>query len=233
VEAPVVQLVDGSGKPRVPRSLVWTSGSKLLAELLSAGGLRNIQSAQSGEIQLRFEARDSSGDLKLEFGDVPAFSLTRRRAGRGGVCEALLKPGEIPVPRAPRAARTEQPKSGLRVYRSSYPCTSQPAAKGAAQTLEAEYPPYLPKQLLLFGRGYLPNAREIELPMGKAPAQSYAYTGVDELKPMDDATRRALSADFPEYATSRYFVFSWGMQKAASGNDLYSVGIYELRKCPA
>jgi hypothetical protein len=232
VEAPVVQLVDGGGKRYVPRSLVWTSGSKLLAQLLSTGGLRNIQSALSTGVQLRIEVRQPSGDLMLEFGDVAAFSLTRKRAGQGGACDALLKPGQIKVPRAPRAASAGKPNPGIRVYRSAYPCSPQPAGQGALRTIEAEYPPYLPRQLLLFGRGYLPNAREVELPMGKAPAQSYAYTGVEDLKPIDDATRRALSADFPEYQGSRYFVFSWGMQKAASSNDAYSIGVYELRPCP-
>jgi hypothetical protein len=97
----------------------------------------------------------------------------------------------------------------------------------------ADYPPYLPKQLLLFGRGYLPSAREVALPMGRAPAQAYAYSGPDELKALEAAARKAIAADFPQYDKARHFAFNWGVQKARSGNDLYSIGIYELRACPA
>jgi hypothetical protein len=96
----------------------------------------------------------------------------------------------------------------------------------------AEFPPYLPRQLLVFGRGYLPNVREIELPMGRSPAQSYAYAGLDDLKAIEDAARRALGADFPEYRSPKYFAFNWGVQRSQSGNELYSVGVYELRPCP-
>jgi hypothetical protein len=117
----------------------------------------------------------------------------------------------------------------MRVYRNRYLCTQ---ASGAPRTIEASYPPYLPRQLLLFGRGYLPNARQIELPMGKAPAQPYFYSGLDELNAVEDAARSALSADFPQYAGGAHFAFNWGVQKAASGNEMYSVGIYALGPCP-
>jgi hypothetical protein len=223
VEAPLSQLVDGSGKLRLPRSLVWQRGSKPLAAWLSAGGLSNLQSASVAEVQLKFDVRDAQGDLQLEFGDIRALALTRKR---GAGCEGLLRPEQL---RAPRAAPRAGAKPGMRVYRNRYLCTQAP---GAPRTIEASYPPYLPRQLLLFGRGYLPNARQIELPMGKAPAQPYFYSGLDELNAVEDAARSALSADFPQYAGGAHFAFNWGVQKAASGNEMYSVGIYALGPCP-
>jgi hypothetical protein len=228
VEAPVSRLLDRDGKPHLPRSLVWTSGSKPLAELLSAGGLRNIQSENSAQIRLKFPLRDASGDLRLEFGDIRAFALTRKRSAG---CEGLLQPDQIQAPRLPRAPSAESSKAGLRFYRNAYPCVPQP--RGAWRTIEAEYPPYLASQLLVFGRGYLPSARQIELPMGRAPAQSYFYAGPDDLNAIEDAARRALAADFPEYRAGqgKYFVFNWGPQKAPSGNELYSIGIYDIRAC--
>ncbi|HEX2333759.1 MAG TPA: hypothetical protein VHI32_11370, partial [Burkholderiales bacterium] len=102
-----------------------------------------------------------------------------------------------------------------------------------SRTVAAEYPPYLPRQLLFFGRGYLPGVRQIELPMGRAPAQSYAYAGPDDLAAVEKAARQALRADFPQYESpSKYFAFNWGVQKTQSGNVAYSIGIYELRRCP-
>lgn len=226
VEAPVSQLVDGNGRPHLPRSLVWRRGSKPLAEWLSTGGLSNLQSESVAEVQLLFDVRDASGDLKLEFGDIRGFPLTRKRTA---ACAGLLKPDQVRAPRAARTARVDSQKPGMRVYRSSYRCTPP---GGSPRTIEASYPPYLPRQLLLLGRGYLPNARQIELPMGKAPAQPYLYSGLDELKAVEDAARRAIGADFPQYAGGMYFAFNWGVQKAASGNEMYSVGIYALGPCP-
>ncbi len=225
VEAPVSQLVDGNAKPHLPRSLVWRRGSRPLAEWLSAGGLSNLQSESVAEVQLKFDLREASADLQLEFGDIGALRLTRKRSA---ACAGLLQPEQIRAPRATRAARVDGPRPDLRVYRNAYPCRAQ----GSSRTAEGEYPPYLPKQLLLFGRGYLPNARQIELPMGKAPAQPYAYAGLDELKAVEDAARRAIGADFPQYAGGgTHFAFNWGVQRAASGNEMYSIGIYALAPC--
>lgn len=224
VEAPLSYLSEGQGTQLAPRSLVWRAGAKQHAQWLSAGGVRNIQSEDIGEFQLNFDLRDATGELRLEFGDVPAFPLTRNR--KKGGCEGVLAADRLQAPRAARRGTAE--KSTIRIHRGAYPCSAQ----SGSRTIEAQHPPYLPRQMLLFGRGYLPNAREIALPMGKASAQPYSYVGSDEVKPLDDATRRALSADFPEYATSRFFAFSWGLQKAASGNDAYSIGFYELRACP-
>jgi hypothetical protein len=215
VEAPLSYLTDGKGREHPPRSLVWNAGAKQHAEWLSAGGLRDIQSEDIGEFRLNFDLRDAAGDVRLEFGDIPAFPLTRKR--KSG-CDGVLAPGQLHVPRAAR--RPAPQKLTIRIYRGAYPCSAQ----SGARTLEAPHPPYLPRQLLLFGRGYLPNARAVELPMGKVPAQSYAYVGSEHPKPLDD---------FPEYASGRYFFFAWGLQKAASGNDAYSIGIYELRACPS
>jgi hypothetical protein len=128
----------------------------------------------------------------------------------------------------------------VRVYRAAYPCRT---SQGALRTTEAQFPPYLPRQMLVLGRGYLPNARQIELPMGWAPAQTYAYTGLDELDPIEDAARNAIGADFSEYRkmlvavtrvpaySPRYFAFNWGSQRAASGNEAYAIAIYDLRDC--
>jgi hypothetical protein len=223
VEAPLSQLGDGDGKPHLPRSLVWRRGSKPLAAWLSAGGLSNLQSESVAEVELKFDLRDAQGDLRLEFGDLRPLALTRKRTAS---CEGLLRPAQL---RAPRAAPRDGAKPDMRVYRSSYVCRQ---ASGTRHTREASYPPYLPRQLLLFGRGYLPNAREIELPMGKAPAQPYFYSGLDELKAVEDAAQRAISADFPQYAGGAHFAFNWGVQKAASGNEMYSVGIYRVVPCP-
>jgi hypothetical protein len=201
VEAPVVQM-DG-GRVR-PTSVSWRRGSKMLAEWLSAGGLRNIQPGELGEVEVKFNA----GGASFEFGDAPAARLDAKKCR----LNARLSPAKA------KAA------GQLTVHRARYPCTP-------SRSIAAEYPPYLPKQLLLFGRGYLPNAREVELPMGRAPAQSYAYAGPDELKAVEAAAQRAIAADFPQYDKARHFAFNWGVQKAQSGNDLYSIGVYELRAC--
>lgn len=226
VEAPLSQLVDGNGKLHLPRSLVWQRGSKPLAAWLSAGGLSNLQSASVAEVELKFDVGDAQGDLQLEFGDLRPFALTRKRTAG---CTGLLKTQQLRAPRTKQAARTEPAKPAMRVYRNRYLCTQ---ASGTPRSVEASYPPYLPRQLLLFGRGYLPNAREIELPMGKAPAQPYFYSGLDELNAVEDAARRAISADFPQYAAGAHFAFNWGVQKAASSNEMYSVGIYAIGACP-
>jgi hypothetical protein len=155
------------------------------------------------------------------------------------VCESLLAPGQLAAPRAPRPSRAGSPKLRARVYRAAYPCSPRP---GSLRTVEADHPPYLPRQLLLLGRSYLPAAREVELPMGRATAQSYAYVGVDELKAVEDAARRAITSDFLQYRSSlvpdppgarraKYFAFNWGAQRDRSGNEVYSIGIYELRPC--
>jgi hypothetical protein len=171
-----------------------------------------------GEIELRFDARGTDGALRLEFGDIPAFAIARK-----GGC---LRTNEIQAPRAASPARVEKSKLDFRVYRAGYPCGP------SRRTIEADHPPYLPKQLLLFGRGFLPNAREVELPMGSAPAQSYAYAGEDNLVAVERAARVTLLGDFPQYVTDKHFAFNWGSQRGASGNELYSIGIYEVRPCP-
>ncbi len=224
VESPVIRLVDAKGARHAPRSLVWKqAGSRQIADWLSGGGLTNLQSADVGEVQLKFEPRDAAGELKLEFGDIDAFALTRK--GANSVCAGLLKAGELQTPRVTRSAKEE--KISLRFYRKAYPCLANRPV-----TVEAQYPPYLPKQLLVLGHGYLPNAREIALPMGKAAAQSYALTGPDDLKGIEDAARRAVMRDFPQFAKGGAFAFDWGLQRSASGNELYSVGLYDLRTCP-
>jgi hypothetical protein len=225
VEAPVSRLVDGNGKRVPPRSLVWKGGGKDLAAWLSAGGLRNVQSELASEVQLRFEPRDVAGGLSFEFGDIGAIVLTR--SAPKGFCEGLLKPAEIKAPRKPS---TRTAGAAVKAYRAAYPC--QPGAHGSVRSIEAQYPPYLPEHLLVFGRGYLPNLREVQLPMGVAPAQSYAYSGPEELNAIEDAAQRAAAADFPQYRGSRYYAFNWGTQKAASGNDMYSIGFYAIRACP-
>lgn len=223
VESPVVRLVDASGKPRVPRGLVWKKGSKTLAALLAAGGVRGLERGEGTDLELRFDAAEAAGPMLLEFGDLPAFALTRK----GRACANLLKAPAAPAARAPRAASREPAK--LRVYRSAFPCGRPPAA---LQTIEADHPPYLPKQLIVLGRGYLPNTRHIELPMGRAPAQAYFYAGADTLEAIELAARRAIAADFPQYAAGGYFAFNWGEQRGATANQIDSIGLYELRACP-
>ena len=224
VEAPVSQLLDGEGKAHPPRSLVWRRGSKPLADWLSAGGLSYLQAESVAKVELRFHVGEAIGDLQLEFGDIRAFALTRKRSGG---CEGLLKLDRVRGPRVSHQARgaSAQP---VRVYRNSYSCMHE----GSLRTTEAQYPPYLPRQLLLFGRGYLPNARQIRLPMGSAPAQPYLYSGPDELSAIEEAARRAILADFPQFTGARHYAFNWGAQKATSGNEMYAVGLYELLACP-
>jgi hypothetical protein len=226
VEAPVIRLTDAAGRRHLPKSVALSPGSRPLAEWLSAGGLRNLDSESLGEIQLKFEVSDATGALQFEFGDIRGFALTREPAAGKGVCESLLRPEQMRGARAARPAPVDKSKLGAPVHRARYPC------RPPSRIVAAEYPPYLPRQLLLFGRGFLPNAREIELPMGRAAAQPYSYTGPDNLVAVEDAARRALLADFPGYRGSRYFLFNWGTQKAASGNEMYSIGIYDLRPCP-
>jgi hypothetical protein len=225
VEAPVVRLVDAAGKHHLPRSLVWDGGSRQLAELLSHGGLRNLQAENASEIRLKFEVGRAAGGLSLEFGDIKAFALTRKGSS-ARVCERLLEISQVEAPQA-RAAGSARP--ALRIYRGAYPCAAQGAG---SRTIEAEYPPHLPRQALLFGRGYLPNARQIDLPMGAAPAQPYSYSGPDDLDAVEDAARKAVAADFPEHAArAKSFAFNWGAQRGQSGNQVYLVALYELRAC--
>ena len=227
VEAPISQLVDAKGQRHSPRGLVWKSGSRDNARWLSSGGVADLRSGEVGDFQLKFDVQSASGELKLEFGDIAAFPLTRKD---GMSCESLLRPDRIQPPRKPRTS-LGGPARG-RVYRSAYACL-QP--KGGLRTVESLFPPYAARQLLLLGRGYLPNARFINLPSGHTPAQPYAYSGADDLKPVEEAALRALAADFPEYAKglgTKYFAYNWGLQDAASGNKLYSIGIYEIRPCP-
>lgn len=220
VESPVSQLLDARGKQHLPKSLAWKPGAKPLAEWLSKGGLRNLEPEPLGEVELKFDVEGAAPALSLEFGDIPAFALT------GKTKLACLEPDRIQTPRAPRRARVEASKLDFPVHRARYPCS-------ASRTIAAEYPPYLPRQLLLFGHGYLPNARHIELPMGRSPAQPYAYAGPDNLAAVEQAARQALMADFPQYGNrAKYFAFNWGVQKSQSGNDMYSIGVYELRPCP-
>jgi len=214
VEAPLVRLADDKGTRYAAKSLLWKRGDKAIAAWLVGGGLANLKAQEVGELQFRFPAQGAGGTLSLEFGDIAAFALTRK-----GAC---LSTNEV---RAPRAVRAAGKASKFAVHRARYPCLP-------SGTVAAEYPPYLPRQLLLFGRGYLPSAREIALPMGVAPAQPYAFAGADDLAAVDDAARRALAADFPDYPIGdKYFAFNWGVQKAQSGNEAYSIGIYELRPC--
>lgn len=224
-EAPVSQLVDGSGKAYPPKSLVWKGGGKTLAAWLTAGGIKAVKPGDTSEMEMRFEARDVPGAVKLEFGDLPAVALTRAGAGKDA-CERLLKPAQLAVP--PRPRKAEGGASMVRVYRAAYPC--RPGGGGALRTIEAQYPPYLPEQLLVFGRGYLPSLRQVELPMGRAPAQSYAYDGRDDLDPFEAVAKRAVLRDFPGYG-ARHFAFNWGIQDAAGGNKIYSIGLYALKPC--
>ena len=234
VEAPIVRLADGAGRQIAPRGLVWKSGSRQSTQWLSSGGIGGVQSEDLGEYEFRFDVRGAGGELSLEFGDLKAIGLTRGAIAPDRPCESLLPLAQLKVH---RIAAGRESAAKARVYRAAYPCLAQ----GALRTLEARYPPYLPRQLLVFGRGYLPNARGIELPMGRAPAQPYAYSGVNELDAVENAARRALGADFPQYrsqlvaspadARKKYFAFNWGTQATASGNPLDSIGVYELRPC--
>src|SRR6185436_7357300 len=225
VEAPLIRVVDAQGMRHPPRSVVWKQGAKPIADWLSGGGLTNLQSENLGEVQLRFPVPEAGGELRLEFGDIAAFTLTRSGCARLPKPEALKVPHTVPVP---LTARAPAGQGELRVYRDRYPCMS-----GATQrTIEAGFPPYLPRRLLFFGHGYLPSAREIELPMGRAVAQSYRYGGADELGAVEAVARYAAAMHFPEYAPPGHFAFNWGVQQAASGNAAYAVGIYDLRSCP-
>jgi hypothetical protein len=227
VESPVIRLLDAKGARHLPRSLVWKQpGSRPIADWLSGGGVTNLQSEDVGEVQLKFEPHEAAGEIRLEFGDIDAFPLTRK--GTKTVCAGLLNPADLQTPRFIRSGK--EGKTDLRFYRTAYPCLSP---SKAPVTIEAQYPPYLPRQLLVLGRGYLPNAREIALPMGSARAQSYAFSGADDLKGVEGAARRIVAADFPQLAKAGGFAFDWGLQKGASGNEVYSIGLYELRACPA
>jgi hypothetical protein len=228
-EAPVSRLVDGNGQSQVPRSMVWKGGGKPLAAWLAAGGIRTATSGEASEMELRFAVRDAPGLLKLEFGDLPAVALTRADAGASkDACARLLNAGKIVAPSRARAKTAAGGTSMVRVYRAAYPCL--PARGGAPRIVEAPYPPYLPEQLLVFGRGYLPSLREVELPMGRAPAQTYVYAGQDDLDPFEAQARRAVLEDFPGHG-ARHFAFNWGIQDAAQGNKIYSIGLYALKPC--
>jgi hypothetical protein len=231
VEAPVLRIVDGDSRVVAPRSLVWKDGSKPLAALISSGGVRSVEANVEGRMQFRFPLRDAAGELRLEFGDLKAVVLAKAAAGGGkSVCERLLKPEQIRAGGRARPPLGQGAAPRMRVYRAVYPCRE--AAASPLRTIEAHHPPYAPEQILVFGRGYLPNLREVELPTGRAAAQSYAYAGRDDLEAFEDAARRAVAADFPAYVRSvRHFAFNWGIQRAASGNELYSIGLYALRPC--
>ena len=231
VEAPVLRIVDGEGRTVPPRSLVWKEGSKPLAALISTGVIRSIEPNTVGRMQFKFPLRDAARDLRLEFGDLKAIVVAKAASsGATGVCKRLLKTGQLQVAQPARPPLGKGAVPRMRVYRDAYPCRE--AARGKPRTIEAQHPPYAPEQILVFGRGYLPNLREVDLPTGRAAAQSYAYAGKDELAAIEDFARRAVAADFPSYVGSAtHFAFNWGIQRAASGNELYSVGLYGLRPC--
>ena len=231
VEAPVLRIVDGEGRAVPPRSLVWQEGSKSLAALVSAGGIRNVEAGTEGRMQFRFSLRDATGDLRLEFGDLQAVVLAKARSSRAnGVCGRMLKAGEVRATQRGRTPLGQGAAPRTRVYRAAYPCR-EPAG-GSTRTVEAQQPPYAPERILVFGRGYLPNLRDVDLPTGRAAARSYAYAGRDELDLFEDAARRAVAADFPAYAGgAKHYLFNWGIQRSASGNEMYSIGLYSLRPC--
>lgn len=230
VEAPVLRIVDGAGRSVAPKSLVWKDGSKPLAALMSAGGVRAVEANSEGRLQFKFPLRDAGGELKLEFGDLKAIVLARASPGEKSVCERLLKPAQIHAAQRARPPLGQVAAPRMRIYREAYPCRDP--AGGALRTVEARHPPVPPEQMLVFGRGYLPNLREVDLPTGKAPAQSYAYGGKDELDAFEEVARRAVAADFAAYPRSaKHYAFNWGVQRDAAGNELFSVGLYGLRPC--
>ena len=236
-ETPANELADGEGKTIRPKSLVWKGGSKDLARWLPAGRMANVQTLAAADVELKYDARDAKGGLNLAFGDIPAFALTRKASGKP-VCESLLKPDELRAPRT-MLVKPNMQAPRVRVYRESYPCRTP---QGAVRVREANQPPHLPLQMLLFGRGYLPAARQVDLPAGKTPAQSYVYAGTDDFAMLEDAARRAIAADFGSYradllmvgdaGVKKYYAFNWGHQKSLAGNELYSVGIYQVQACP-
>jgi hypothetical protein len=237
VEAPVSELLGDGGRQIVPRSLVWQGGPKELARWLPTGGLAKVQSEAIGDFQLKFDLPASTGSLQLAFGDIEAFFLTSRDAKRA--CASLLKPDQLQLPRAlPRPVAREKPN--LRVFREAYPCLTP---KGELRTVEANQPPHNPQQMLLFGRDFLPSARQVDLPAGHVPARTYAYTGADALIPLEDEASRLIAADYGEYLAGlvtapvsaskakKHFAFNWGVQKSRSGGTLYPIAIYEVRRC--
>ena len=234
VEAPVHELADGAGTRIRPKSLVWKGGDKQIVRWLPVGGIATVQAEFAAVLEFKFDVKGATGDLQLAFGDIQAFALTRRSPQ--GVCERLLKPAEIQGPRLVTRKVQEEPR--LRVYREAHPCLTP---QKTLRTVESNQPKYLPAQMLLFGRGYLPAARQVDLPEGRVPAQAYSYTGADELIPVENAARRAIAADFAPYGAEmvmsgdprprKYYAFNWGDQKAPTGQKLYSIGIYEVRAC--
>jgi len=207
VEAPVHRLVDAEARTYPPKSLVWQGGDKRLAQWLPSGGIANIQAERIGEFQLRFEIGAATSALQLEFGDIRAFALT----GKGG-CKSVLKPAQLVTPRKARPGNIAPVKS--RVYRGAYPCTPR-------RTVEADHPPHLPRQLLLLGHGFLPSAREVDFPTGKAPAQPYFYQGTDNLVAVENAARQAIAADFPEYRGEKFFP-STGVRRSRGAATTYT-----------
>lgn len=218
VEAPLAYLSDAQGRQLFPQGLAWQRGSKTAADWFSGGGVINVQTEDIGEVRMRFDVREAAaGDLLLEFGDVKPFAVRRG----GSACKGILAPAQVQAPRA----RGKGAASGVRIHRARYPCSP-------SGSVEAEQPPYPPVQMLVLGRGHLPNARSVELPSGRVPAQSYAYTGADELDAIEKFAREAIAADFPALSAAKHFAFNWGVQRGRSGNQLDSIAIYELRACP-
>ena len=99
VEAPLAQL---DGGRVLPASVSWRQGSKMLAQWLSAGGLRNIEPGDLGHVEVRFDA----GGASFEFGDVPALALD--------AAKCRLHAGPAPV--------TAKAAGQLTVHRARYPC---------------------------------------------------------------------------------------------------------------
>jgi hypothetical protein len=239
VEAPISELIDGAGGTIRPRSLVWQGGPRELARWLPTGGLAKVQFEYVGAMQLKFDLPAAAAGLKFAFGDIEAFPLTRTGAQRA--CGSLLKPGELQLPRAlPRPVPKEKPD--LRVFREAYPCLTP---QRALRTVEANQPPQHPLHVLLFGRDFLPNVRQVDLPTGNVPAKSYSYTGADALVPLEEEASRMMAADYGDYLPGlvtapvsaskarKYFAFNWGVQKSRSGGALYPIAIYEVKACAA
>ena len=83
---------------------------------------------------------------------------------------------------------------------------------------------------IVLGRGYLPNARLIELPMGWR-RRSRTHAGVDDLKFIEDARAARSPPTFCSTAHRDISPSTGACQRSQSGNEILAVGVYDLRPC--
>ena len=230
------QLVDGKGKRASCRSsLVWKQRQQAARRL--ALRRRPEQPAVRGRRRGRSSSFDVARGARRRCSSSSATSARlRSRARERRVRTGCSSPTQL---QAPRVARSRPKRAGRKSDLRVLSQARIPACRRRRRRhrRRRRYPPYLPRQLLVFGRGYLPNARR-----DRSCRWAQRAGAVLCAMPARTSSRRVRGAPrarggarrFPAATRKRrHFAFNWGVQKAArAATSSYSVGLYDLRACP-